>query len=132
MSRKALEELTITHALGAFVIHDDNVQAAECGLMPAKRLAYYPFQAISCYSQAAIFFGDRHSEPGIAVRGPAKQDGEVSIATAVRVREDLAKRRFIRQPLVAAKGEPSCWRRVVFGFARDAVRLSLENGAVTA
>lgn len=56
--RETFEKLAIGERLGSPVIHDDDIQAAERGLMCAKRLAYYPFQPVSCYRQAAIFPGN--------------------------------------------------------------------------
>ncbi|MGB5739492.1 MAG: hypothetical protein WBM54_09085 [Woeseia sp.] len=106
MSREASEELEITHALRALVIHDDNIETAECGLMLAKRLAYYPFQAISCYCQTAVFFCDSHPKPCVCTLRFSEEDGERAIAAATRIGKHLAESRLVRQPLVAAKGEP--------------------------
>lgn len=96
MRLEAVEELAIAQLLGAPVIHDDDIETTEHGLMPAKRVAYYPFQTVPCYRPAAILLGDGQAEARPAERVRAVENGERAIPAAPGAGEDPIEGRLVR------------------------------------
>jgi hypothetical protein len=129
---EALEKRAVVQFLGAGFIHYYDVEASECCLMLAKRLAYYAFQAISCYRFRAVFFGYCHTESGVRFpRGPV-QDREALITAAARLAEYAAVGFFVGEAAVLAERKSQRDRSVACRAERWCPASSCETTASAA